>query len=59
MIIYVKEMNKTNIGLIPKQENLEKSQTLNPYNNVSYKFISNILFDRLRMILPKANPPAK
>lgn len=49
-----KKKKKTHITLIHKKKNFEKINDFKPINlcNVSYKFISKPLANRLRMVLP-------
>lgn len=51
---FLRDLNKTNITLIPKKNNPEK---VNDYIHISfcnvfYKFISNLMANRLLLVLP-------
>lgn len=55
----LKELNRTFITLIPKRDNPESVNRCRPISlcNISYKIISKILINRLKIVLPKIISP--
>lgn len=51
----LRTLNRTNITLIPKKDKLEKINDCRPISlfNMSYKFISKLLANRLCLVLRK------
>lgn len=57
----LRDLNRTNITFIPKKDKPEKVNEYRPISlfNISYKFISKLIANRLRLVLPKIISPLR